>query len=129
MAEQLTDIITYRAAIIAKLVYTSLHFTMILMYSRITLVVPNYEAAPRLIYSKYFWQRYMTCDSAAHQELSMGKIFPEILDLWELRKFCDDPASRSANWDQVNKIFYQLQRYLERLSDKIFYQFKRNLRI
>ena len=26
---------------------------------------------------------------------------------WEVRKFCDDPASRSANWDQVNKIFYQ----------------------
>ena len=32
----------------------------------------------------------------------MGKIFPEILNLCEVRKFCDDPASRSANWDQVN---------------------------
>ena len=31
MAEQLTDIITYRAAIIARLWYASLHFTMILM--------------------------------------------------------------------------------------------------
>ena len=81
-------------------------------YSRITLVIPNYEAAPRLFYLEYFWQRYMTCDSAAHQELPMGKIFPEILDLWELRKFCDDPASRSANWDQVNKIFSQFQRNL-----------------
>ena len=67
-----------------------------LMYSRITLVVPNYEAAPRLFYSKYFWQRYITCDSAAHQELPMGKIFPEILNLCESRKFCDDPASRWA---------------------------------
>ena len=26
-----------------------------LLYSRITLVVPNYEAAPRLFYSEYFW--------------------------------------------------------------------------
>ena len=65
-------------------------------YSRITLVVPNYEAAPRLFYSEYFWQRYITCDSAAHQELPMGKIFPEILNLCESRKFCDDPASRWA---------------------------------
>ena len=71
-------------------------------YSRITLVVPNYEAAPRLFYSEYFWQRYMTCDIAAHQEFPMSKILPEILNLCELIKFCDDPASRSANWDQVN---------------------------
>ena len=78
-------------------------------YSRITLVVPNYEAAPRLFYSEYFWQRYMTCDSAAHQEFPMGKIFPEILNLCELRKFCDDPASRSANWDQVKKKIHQIQ--------------------
>ena len=42
----------------------------------------------------------------------MGKIFPEILNLCESRKFCDDPASRSANWDQVNKIFSQFQRNL-----------------
>ena len=83
-----------------------------LWYSRITLVVPNYEAAPRLFYSEYFWQRYITCDSAADQELPMGKIFPEILNLCESRKFCDDPASRSANWDQVNKIFSQFQRNL-----------------
>ena len=41
----------------------------------------------------------------------MGKFFPEILNLCESRKFCDDPASRSANWDQVNKIFSQFQRY------------------
>ena len=67
-----------------------------IIYSRITLVVPNYEAAPRLFYSEYFWQRYITCDSAAHQELPMGKIFPEILNLCESRKFCDDPASRWA---------------------------------
>ena len=85
---------------------------LITVYSRITLVVPNYEAAPRLFYSEYFWQRYITCDSAAHQELPMGKIFPEILNLCESRKFCDDPASRSANWDQVNKIFSQFQRNL-----------------
>ena len=32
VAEQLTDIITYRAAIIAKLLYASLHFSIILMY-------------------------------------------------------------------------------------------------
>ena len=85
---------------------------LLFIYSRITLVVPNYEAAPRLFYSEYFWQRYITCDSAAHQELPMGKIFPEILNLCESRKFCDDPASRSANWDQVNKIFSQFQRNL-----------------
>ena len=42
----------------------------------------------------------------------MGKIFPEILNLCEVRKFCDDPASRSANWDQVNKIFSQVRRNL-----------------
>ena len=42
----------------------------------------------------------------------MGKIFPEILNLCEVRKFCDDPASRSANWNQVNKIFSQFQRNL-----------------
>ena len=42
----------------------------------------------------------------------MGKIFPEILNLCESRKFCDDPASRSANWDQVNQLFYQFQRNL-----------------
>ena len=37
----------------------------------------------------------------------MGKIFPKILNLCEVRKFRDDPASRSADWDQVNdsKIF------------------------
>ena len=65
-------------------------------YSGITLVVPNYEADPRLFYSEYFWQRYITCDSAAQEELPMGKIFPEILNLCESRKFCDDPASRWA---------------------------------
>ena len=42
-------------------------------YSRISLVVPNYEAAPRLFYSVYFWQRNMNCVFAAHQEL-MGSI-------------------------------------------------------
>ena len=42
------------------------------VYSRITLVNPNYEAAPRLFYLKYFQQRYMTCASAAHQENPMG---------------------------------------------------------
>ena len=42
----------------------------------------------------------------------MGQIIPEILDLCEVRKFCDDPASRSANWDQVNQLFYQFQRNL-----------------
>ena len=45
-------------------------------------------------------------------EFPMGRIFSEILNLCEVRKFCDDPASRSANWDQVNKIFYQFQRNL-----------------
>ena len=49
----------------------------------------------------------------------MGKIFPEILNLCESRKFCDDPASRSANWDQVNKIFSQFQRNLS--ISKIFF--------
>ena len=42
----------------------------------------------------------------------MGRIFSEILNLCEVRKFCDDPASRSANWDQVNQLFYQFQRNL-----------------
>ena len=63
------------------------------VYSKITLVVPNYEAAPRLFYSEYFWQRYMTCDSAAHQEFPMGKILPEILNLCEVRK---EPAESST---------------------------------
>ena len=55
-------------------------------YSRITLVVPNYKAAPRLFYLEYFRERYINCDSAAHQELPMC----------ESRKFCDDPASWSV---------------------------------
>ena len=42
----------------------------------------------------------------------MGQIYPEILNLCEVRKFCDDPASRSANWDQVNQLLYQCQRNL-----------------
>ena len=42
----------------------------------------------------------------------MDKIFSEILNLCESRKFCHDPASRSANWNQVNKIFSQVQRNL-----------------
>ena len=45
-------------------------------------------------------------------EFPMGRIFSEILNLCEVRKFCDDPASRSANWDQVNQLFYQFQRNL-----------------
>ena len=45
-------------------------------------------------------------------EFLMGQIFPEILNLCEVRKFCDDPASRSVNWDQVKKVFSQFQRNL-----------------
>ena len=43
----------------------------------------------------------------------MGKIFPEILNLCEVRKFYNDPASRSENWDQVNKILSQFKEIFE----------------
>ena len=40
------------------------------------------------------------------------EFFPEILNLWEVQKFCYDPASRSANWDQVIKRIHKFQRNL-----------------
>ena len=46
-------------------------------------------------------------------EFPMGKIFPEILNLCESRKFCDDPASRSANWDQVRKKYIDFEEIFE----------------
>ena len=39
---------------------------------------------------------------------------------WEVRKFRDDPASRSANLDQVNKIFSQFQRNLSCMSQSFY---------
>ena len=65
-------------------------------YSRITLVVPNYEVAPRLFYSEYFWQRYMTCSSAAHEEFPMGIIS----SIWS--KLCESITGQRANGLLVN---------------------------
>ena len=47
----------------------------------------------------------------------MRKIFHEILNLCEVRKFRDDTASSSTNWDQVNNIFSQSQRNLSISTD------------
>ena len=47
---------------------------LVTCYIMITLVVPNYEAAPILFYSEHFGQKFMTYASAAHQEIPMGII-------------------------------------------------------
>ena len=35
------------------------------------------------------------------------KFFSEILNLWEVTKYCDDSATRCINLDQVNKIIQE----------------------
>ena len=41
------------------------------------------------------------------EEVCYEECFPEILNLCEVQKFCDDPASRPPNWYQVERKIHQ----------------------
>ena len=68
--------------------------------SRITLVVPNYEAAPTLFYLKYFLQRYMTCTSAGHLEFPMG------ISSYVRCNLCESIESQRETGLMVNSIYW-----------------------
>ena len=67
MAEQLTNIITYRAAIIAKLLYASLHFTMILMN--------------KMYYWNYFENEYLNSSLGTDRPTDRPTDWPTLLPI------------------------------------------------